>query len=98
MIFLLNEIINKMKTYHNIGFEVLKKDQDVVVLKRVLPKKHGKRQKNIEMSLPKLSIHYFDTDDLQRLQKIALRLSETKSKMAIKNSIRYKILSLFKFG
>ncbi len=85
-----------MKTQHNIGFEVLKKDKDVVVLKRVLPRKNGKRRKNVEMSLPKLSVHYFDKNELHCLQEIALRISEKRSQLVIKHSIKYKILSLFK--
>ena len=96
MIYLQNEIMDNMKTQHNIGFEVLKKDKDVVVLKRVLPMKNGKRRKDVEMSLPKLSVHYFDTEELQRLQEIALQISERKSQLVIKHSIMYRILSFFK--
>ena len=70
--------MDNMKTQHNIGFEVLKKDKDVVVLKRVLPMKNGKRRKDVEMSLPKLSVHYFDTEELQHLQEIALQISKRK--------------------
>ena len=96
MIFLQTETMDNMKTRHNIGFEVLKKDRDVVVLKRVLPMKKGKRRKEVEMSLPKLSVHYFDTEELQRLQEIALQISERKSQLVIKHSIMYRILSFLK--
>ena len=84
-----------MKPQHNIGFEVLEKDKDVVVLKRVLPKRYGKRRKDVEMSLPKLSVHYFDTEEIQRLQEIALQISERKSRLTVKHSRMYKILSFF---
>lgn len=95
MIFLQTETMYNMKTRHNIGFEVLKKDRDVVVLKRVLPMKKGKRRKEVEMSLPKLSVHYFDTEDLLHLQEIASQISERNSQL-VKQSIKYKILSFFK--
>lgn len=84
-----------MKPQHNIGFEVLEKDKDVVVLKRVLPKRYGKRRKDVEMSLPKLSVHYFDTEEIQRLQEIALQISERKLRLTVKHSRMYKILSFF---
>lgn len=87
--------MNNMKPQHNIGFEVLEKDKDVVVLKRVLPKRYGKRRKDVEMSLPKLSVHYFDTEEIQRLQEIALQISERKSRLTVKHSRMYKILSFF---
>ena len=87
--------MDRMKVIPNIGFEVLKKDNDVVVLKRVLPMKNGKRRRNVEMSLPKLSVHYFDTEELLRLQEIALQISERKSKLELKHSIPYKILTFF---
>ena len=85
-----------MKTSRSIGFEVLKKDNGVIILKRVLPMKKGKRRNDVEMALPKLSIHYFDEEELERLQLIALKISEKKLQMKIKHSIKYKILSFFK--
>ena len=87
--------MNNMKPQHNIGCEVLEKDKDVVVLKRVLPKRYGKRRQDVEMSLPKLSVHYFDTEEIQRLQEIALQISERKSRLTVKHSRMYKILSFF---
>ena len=61
-----------------------------------LPMKNGKRRKDVEMSLPKLSVHFFDTEELQSLQEIAMQISKRKSQLVIKHSIKYKILSFFK--
>ena len=38
----------------------------------------------------------FDTEELQRLQEIALQISERKSQLVIKHSIMYRILSFLK--
>lgn len=85
-----------MKTSQNIGFEILKKDDDVIVLKRVLPLKKGKRRENIEMTLPKLSVHYFSIREIEHLQQIALDLSERKTSQRVKRTIKSKIISFFK--
>lgn len=85
-----------MKTLQNIGFEILKKDDDVIILKRVLPLKKGKRRENIEMTLPKLSVHYFGVREVEHLQQIALELSERKSSKRVRRTIKSKIMSFFK--
>ena len=88
-----------METSHNyIRFEVLSKDEDTIVLKRVISskKRKPKEKEKIEMSLPKLSVHYFDIEKLEYLQSIATNLNnETLKKEAKKNFI-YRLFDFFK--
>lgn len=65
-----------MKNLQNIGFEFLEKNDEEVVLKRVLSPKKGKSRIDIELSLPKLSIQYFDVNDLEELQEIASTITK----------------------
>ncbi len=60
---------------HQIGFEVLEDNGDSITLKRVLKKKTAaKNRYNEEMALPKLTVHYFDKDEIQKLQEIEKEL------------------------
>lgn len=59
----------------NIGFEVLEDTGTEIVLKRVLKQRTNKSRYNEEMALPKVSVHYFEEDDLKQLQEIASQLS-----------------------
>lgn len=64
-------------TIKNIGFEVLEDTGTEIVLKRVLKHQSNKKSRyNEEISLPKLSVSYFDDNDLQQLQKIAFEVTE----------------------
>ncbi len=59
----------------NVGFEVLSKNEDGVTFKRVLStKRPAKENRKIENSLPKVTIRYFDKDDIERLNKIQVEL------------------------
>lgn len=59
----------------NIGFEILEDTGTEVVLKRVLKQHTNKSRYNEEIALPKVSVHYFDEEDLKQLQEIASQLS-----------------------
>ena len=85
-----------MKNPQNIGFEVLEKNDEEVVLKRVLPPKNGKCRSDIELSLPKLSIQYFDVNELEELQEIASTLTKRLVEKRQKHSLRLKIMSLIR--
>lgn len=87
---------NNMNQNKNIGFDVLEKNEEEVVLKRVLPLKNGKPRHDVELSLPKLSVHYFDIDDLEILQAIAEEMAKRIAKNREKRSLRYRIISIFK--
>ncbi|MBK8514670.1 MAG: hypothetical protein IPL56_20930 [Saprospiraceae bacterium] len=64
-------------TEKNVGFEVLTENEDGVTFKRVLStKRPAKENRKIEMGLPKVTIHYFDKDDIERLNKIQIELAE----------------------
>jgi hypothetical protein len=64
-------------TEKNVGFEVLTENEDGVTFKRVLStKRPAKENRKIEMELPKVTIHYFDKDDIERLNKIQIELAE----------------------
>ena len=64
--------MNKSKTRTNIGFEVLRKDDNSVTFKRVIPQRNRneKETRAIELDLTKVTVKYFDKDDLVHLQKI----------------------------
>ncbi|MDR2995785.1 MAG: hypothetical protein LBV11_18575 [Bacillus cereus] len=55
-----------------VEFEVLDNNEEFVTFKRVLSKKKlsPKEKNKREMSLPKLTLNYFDEDDLRELQSI----------------------------
>jgi hypothetical protein len=55
-----------------IGFEVLSKDNNSITFKRLIPLKHRnvKEARAIELDLTKVTVKYFDKDDLIHLQKI----------------------------
>lgn len=59
----------------NIGFEVLEDTGTEIILKRVLKQRTNKSRYDEEMALPKVSVHYFDEEDLKQLQEIAFKLS-----------------------
>jgi hypothetical protein len=77
-----------MKKSRNIGFDVLNKDKGAVVLKRVLPTTNRRRQAHAETFLPKLSVHYFEVRDVERLQSLAAEISERQRQA--KNSTGYR--------
>lgn len=89
---MVNNLMNQNK---NFGFEVLEKTEEEVILKRVLPLKKGKHRHDVELSLPKLSIHYFDIDDLEVLQAIAEEMAKRIAKKREKHSLKYRIISIF---
>ncbi len=95
MIYLQEETMDNMKkASHNIGFEVLRKSEDVVVLKRVLSSKRGRRRED-ERFLPKLSVHYFEAKEAERLQSLAAEISERQRQA--KNLTGYRrVLNILK--
>ena len=74
--------MSKQQNDVKVGFETLSEDENSIVLKRVLTRQGSKKDKSeIEMSLPKLTLHLFDEEDLQRLKEIEEELSsKSKSK------------------
>lgn len=60
-----------------LGFEVLKETDENIVYKRVLPgNMSAKEKRKREKTLPVVTLHYFDKDDIERLQKIQTQLAE----------------------
>ena len=64
--------MDKNKARTKIGFEVLRKDDNSVTFKRLIPLKHRneKEARAVELDLTKVTVSYFDKDDLIHLQKI----------------------------
>ena len=62
---------------NKVGFEVLEDTGTEIILKRVLKQRTKKSRYDEEMALPKLSVQYFEEEELKRLQEIARRLSVT---------------------
>lgn len=62
---------------NKVGFEVLEDTGTEIILKRVLKQRTKKSRYDEEMALPKLSVQYFEEEELKRLQEIARRLSIT---------------------
>ncbi len=87
-----------MKNPQNIGFEVLEKNDEEVVLKRVLSPRNGKSRVDIELSLPKLSVKYFDANELEGLQDIASAITKRLVEKRQKHSLRFKIISLLRLN
>lgn len=87
-----------MKNLQNIGFEVLEKNDEEVVLKRVLSPRKGKRRVDIELSLPKVSIKYFDTNELEGLQDIASDITKRLVEKRQKHSLKLKIISILRLN
>ncbi len=87
-----------MKNQQNIGFEVLEKNDEEVVLKRVLSPRKGKRRVDIELSLPKVSIKYFDTNELEGLQDIASDITKRLVEKRQKHSLKLKIISILRLN
>lgn len=85
-----------MKNLQNIGFELLEKNDEEVVLKRVLSPKNGKSRIDIELSLPKLSIQYFDVKELEGLQEIASTITKRLVEKRQKRSLKLRIISLLR--
>ena len=57
------------KTYYShIEFEISKKDKNSITLKGIIRNKKQNYLKSIEQS--KLILHYFDEDEIEKLQKI----------------------------
>lgn len=91
-------IVERKKNMNNIGFDILEKTEEEVVLKRVLPSKNGKSRLEDELALPKLAIQYFEIDELEQLQTIAEELTQRLANIRKKRSLRYKIASIFGFS
>ena len=87
-----------MKNQQNIGFEVLEKNDEEIVLKRVLSPRKGKRRVDIELSLPKVSIKYFDTNELEGLQDIASDITKRLVEKRQKHSLKLKIISILRLN
>ena len=87
-----------MKNQQNIGFEVLEKNDEEIVLKRVLSPLKGKRRVDIELSLPKVSIKYFDTNELEGLQDIASDITKRLVEKRQKHSLKLKIISILRLN
>lgn len=85
-----------MKNIPNIGFELLEKNDEEVVLKRVLSPKNGKSRIDVELSLPKLSIQYFDVNELEGLQEIASNITKHLVEKRRRHSLKLKIISLLR--
>ncbi len=85
-------------SHYHIGFEVLSKDENTIILKRVISPRNRKNKdkEKIEMSLPKLSVHYFDVTELEHLQSIALELNNGTNKKETNKNFLYKLLELFR--
>ena len=62
---------------NKVGFEVLEDTGTEIILKRVLKQRTKKSRYDEEIALPKLSVQYFEEEELKRLQEIARRLSVT---------------------
>jgi hypothetical protein len=61
----------------NIGFEVLSENEENIVYKRVLTSNIPSKEKyKREMSLPKVTMHYFDIEDIEKLQRIQSQIAE----------------------
>lgn len=69
---------NKETRDTSIGFEVLESDEYSAVYKRVFPAKHRSQNtiQNIEMSLPKATLHSFTEEDYLELKRIEEKLRE----------------------
>lgn len=64
--------MDKQKARATIGFEVLHKDNNSVTFKRLIPLKNRneKEVRKVELDLTKVTVKYFDKEDLIHLQKI----------------------------
>lgn len=60
---------------NKVGFEVLEDTGTEIILKRVLKQRTRKSRYDEEMALPKLSVQYFEEEEVKRLQEIAKSLS-----------------------
>ena len=87
-----------MKNQQNIGFEVLEKNDEEIVLKRVLSPRKGKRRVDIELSLPKVSIKYFDTNEFEGLQDNASDITKRLVEKRQKHSLKLKIISILRLN
>ena len=74
--------MKKIKTTkRNVGFEILTENEEAITFKRVLTKNRPvKDNRKIEMSLPKVTIQYFDEDDIERLNEIQIKLATRNKK------------------
>ena len=60
-----------------LGFEVAEETDENIVFNRVITgKMSAKEKKRKEMHLPKVTFHYFDKDDIERLQEIQAQLAD----------------------
>lgn len=82
----------------NIGFEVMEDTGTEIVLKRVLKQLPNKKSRyKEEMALPKLSVPYFDDNDLLQLQKIAIEVTkDIVEKRKQKTSFLSKIVTIIR--
>lgn len=81
---------------NSVGFEILEDNGDSIVLKRVLKQKYyNKNRYKEEMDLPKLIVHYFNDEEIDKLQKIEEEIVQ-RIILNRRNSIYEKILNFFK--
>jgi hypothetical protein len=60
-----------------LGFVIAEETAENIVFKRVLTgKMSAKEKKKKEMHLPKVTFHYFDQEDIDRLQAIQAELAD----------------------
>ena len=71
-----------MKNIPNIGFELLEKNDEEVVLKRVLSPKNGKSR--------------IDVNELEGLQEIASNITKHLVEKRQRHSLKLKIISLLR--
>lgn len=85
--------MNKEEARTKIGFEVLRKDDNSVTFKRVIPNRNRdkKQTRAIELDLTKVTVKYFDKEDLVHLQKIGDGIYKTYTIQS--KSIPQKVIS-----
>lgn len=69
---------NKETRDASVGFEVVESDEYSAVYKRVVPAKHRSLSTlhNIEMSLPKATLHSFTEEDYIELKKLEEKIRQ----------------------
>jgi len=86
--------MDKHKARTKIGFEVLHKDNNSVTFKRLIPLKNRKPKevRAVELDLTKVTVKYFDKDDLIHLQKIGDGIYKTYADSGKSKSIPQKVI------
>ncbi len=79
-----------------LGFEVLEVQGNSITFKRVLRKKNEKKDRfNEEMALPKLTMHSFYEEEIDRLQRIELEIVKEIIAREKKSAFR-KLIDMFR--